>query len=131
MEKKEVNSNFAPKAVGPYSQAIKAGDFVFCSGQIGVNVSSNLVVDGGIKEQTIQVLKNLKAVLQVEGLTFDNIVKTTVYMTDLSEYSLMNEEYANNFSKPYPARATVQVVNLPRGVKIEIEAIACIYKISK
>ncbi len=122
--KKEVKTEKAPKAIGPYSQAIIAGDFVFCSGQIPLDPASGNLVSGPIEEQTRQVLKNLAAVLQAAGTSLGNVLKTTVFLQDMNEFAKMNEVYGEFFEAPYPARATVQVVRLPKDVKIEIEAVA-------
>ena len=121
-----VNTKMAPGAIGPYSQAIKAGGFLFISGQIPVNPASNTVVEGGIEAQTIQALENLTAILTDQGLTMDNVVKTTVYLTDLNDFQVMNGIYADYFKGATPARATVQVARLPKEVMIEIDAIAVI-----
>jgi len=122
--KKIVNTNEAPAAVGPYSQAVRAGGFLFCAGQIPLDPKTGSIVSSDIKTQTEQVLKNIEAILKAEGLSFDNVVKTTVFMVDLSEFAQMNEVYAKYFRPPYPARSTIQVAALPRGAKIEIEVVA-------
>jgi 2-iminobutanoate/2-iminopropanoate deaminase len=122
--KKIVNTNEAPAAVGPYSQAVRAGGFLFCAGQIPLDPKTGSIVGSDIKTQTEQVLKNIEAILKAEGLSFDNVVKTTVFMVDLSEFAQMNEVYAKYFRPPYPARSTIQVAALPRGAKIEIEVVA-------
>jgi len=120
--KSEVRSRSAPSPVGPYSQAIDAGA-VYCAGQIGTDpVTGNL--EQGIVAQTARALSNLEAVLSAAGLRLENVVRTTVFMADLSEYASMNDEYAKHFSPPYPARSTVQAAALPRGARIEIDAIA-------
>lgn len=124
VEKKIVYTEKAPKPVGPYSQAVIAGDFIFTAGQIPIDPKTNQVVQGDIKEQTKQVLENLKAVLEASGATFDDVVKVTVYMRDLSEFSAMNEIYSEYFKNSPPARTTVEVSRLPRDVKIEIDLIA-------
>jgi len=124
MEKKVVYTEKAPKPVGPYSQAIIAGDFIFTAGQIPIDPKTNQIVQAGIKEQTRQVLENLKAVLEEAGATFDDVVKVTVYMRDLNEFSEMNEVYSQYFKNSPPARTTVEVSRLPRDVKIEIDLIA-------
>jgi 2-iminobutanoate/2-iminopropanoate deaminase len=126
MIKTEVRAKNAPNVVGPYSQAVDVGDFIFCSGQIGINPDTNEMVKGGIKEQTLQVFENLGHVLKAGGANFNDLVKTTVYMIDLEEFAEMNRIYEKYFKKPYPARATVQVAKLPKNAKIEIEAIAYI-----
>lgn len=119
---KAITSNNAPKAVGPYSPAVKLGDFVYVSGQIAIDPETDKLVEGGIQEQTYQVLKNLEAILAEMNLEMRHIVKTTVYMTDLGGFDAMNEIYATYFAHPYPARSTVQVCALPKGALIEIEA---------
>lgn len=108
---------------GPYSQAVSLGDFLFVSGQIGVDTKTNNLVEG-IKEQVVQTLENLKTVLKAADSDINNIVKTTVYLSDMDNFPVMNEIYATYFNKPYPARATVQVVKLPKGALIEIDCIA-------
>jgi 2-iminobutanoate/2-iminopropanoate deaminase len=119
-----VTTDRAPKAIGPYSQAIDCGDTVYCSGQIPIDPATGEVSGATIEEQAELVLKNLQAVLEARGLTLGHVVKTTVYLTDLGEFQRMNQVYARRFGSCPPARATVQVAALPRGVKIEIEAIA-------
>lgn len=121
-----VTTKKAPGAIGPYSQAIKAGGFLFLSGQIPVDPTSSAVVEGGIEAQTIQALENLKAILTDQGLTLDNVVKTTVYLIDLNDFQVMNGIYGDYFKGKTPARATVQVARLPKEVMIEIDAIAVI-----
>ncbi|MEA4875038.1 RidA family protein [Anaerorhabdus sp.] len=116
-----ISSPNAPKALGPYSQAIKLGDFVYLSGQIPMDPSTGAIVEGGIQEQTQQVLKNIEAVLSEMNLETRHVVKTTVFMTDLSEFDDMNKIYGAYFNEPFPARSTIQVVALPKGAKIEIE----------
>ncbi|HBS91893.1 MAG TPA: reactive intermediate/imine deaminase [Erysipelotrichaceae bacterium] len=118
-----ITSVNAPKAIGPYSPAVKLGDFVYMSGQIPVDPFSGEVVEGGIQEQTYQVLKNIEALLAEMNLEMRHIVKTTVFMTDLAEFDEMNQIYATYFAQPYPARSTIQVVALPKGVKVEIECL--------
>ncbi len=124
VEKKIIYTEKAPKPIGPYSQAIIAGDFIFTSGQIPIDPKTNQLVQGDIKEQTKQVLENLKAILEEAGVTFDDVVKVTVYMKDLNEFSAMNEIYSEYFKNSPPARTTVEVSRLPRDVKIEIDLIA-------
>lgn len=113
----------APAAIGPYSQGIAAGDFVFVSGQVPLRADGTFV-EGTVAEQTEQSLKNILEVLLAAGLTMDAVVKTTVYMTDLGKFSEMNEVYAKRFKAPFPARATVQVSALPKGAAVEIDAVA-------
>jgi 2-iminobutanoate/2-iminopropanoate deaminase len=115
----------APTAVGPYSQAIAAGGLVFCSGQIPLEPSSGVLIEGDISSQTKRVLENLAAVLRAHGLTMEHVVKTTVFMTDLANFGEMNTVYARWFPNEPPARSTIQVAALPKGANVEIEAIAC------
>ncbi|EAR3735396.1 RidA family protein [Salmonella enterica] len=115
----------APAAVGPYVQAIKANGFVFISGCIPLEPEKNTVADGGIKAQTRQAMQNLQSILNTGGLTFSHIVKTTCFISDMGNFSEFNEEYASFFTEPFPARSCVEVSRLPKGVLIEVEAIAC------
>ena len=119
----KITSDNAPKAIGPYSPALQIGDFMYFSGQLPVDSKTNELVEDNIKVQTRQSLGNLKALLNEVGLDTRHIVKTTVFMTDLSEFNDMNEVYALFFDEPYPARSCVQVAALPKGAKIEIEAL--------
>ena len=114
----------APTAVGPYSQAIAAGSLVFCSGQIPLEPSSGVLIEGDISSQTKRVLENLAAVLRGHGLTMEHVVKTTVFMTDLANFGEMNTVYAQCFPNDPPARSTIQVAALPKGANVEIEATA-------
>jgi len=123
-ERERIQTDNAPAAIGPYSQAIKAGGFVFVSGQIPIDPQTGQFVAGGIAEQTRQVLKNLGAVLEAAGSSLDLVVKTTVFLADMKEFSGMNEVYATFFSSPPPARATVAAAGLPRDARVEIEAVA-------
>lgn len=120
---KSFSSPNAPKAIGPYSPALKLGDFVYLSGQLPLDPATGAIVGNDIQEQTYQVLKNMEAVLAEMNLETRHIVKTTVFMSNLSEFDAMNEIYATYFADPYPARSTVQVAALPKGAKIEIEAL--------
>jgi 2-iminobutanoate/2-iminopropanoate deaminase len=122
--KTPVSTSDAPAAIGPYSQAIAAGPFLFLSGQIPLDPSSGQVVAGDITAQTHQVLKNLGAILSAAGRSYEHVVKTTVYLSDMSEFAAMNAVYATYFPAPFPARATVQAARLPRDVKVEIDLIA-------
>ena len=122
--KKVISTPNAPAAIGPYSQAIEVGHMVFLSGQIPVNPATGDVVEGGIKEQTTQVFENIKAVLAEAGLTLDNVVKTTVFLADISMFVEMNEVYATYFSGAFPARSAFAVKQLPKGALVEIESIA-------
>src|ERR1700722_15415070 len=115
----------APTAVGPYSQAIAAGGFVFCSGQIPLEPSAGVSIEGDISSQTKRVLENLAAVLRAYGLTMEQVVKTTDFMTDLANFGEMNTVYPPYFPSDPPARSTIQVAALPKGANVEIEAIAC------
>lgn len=114
----------APKPIGPYSPAIKVGNLLFLSGSIPLDPVSGALVAGGITEQTTRVLENIKGLLEAAGATFHNVARTTVFMVDLGEFGEMNEVYSKYFSAPYPARSTVQVVKLPRDVRVEIDVIA-------
>jgi len=114
----------ATKAIGPYSPALKVGNMVFLSGSIPLDPLSGQVVEGGIKEQTTRVMENIKALLAAAGIGFNNVARTTVFMMDLGEFAAMNEIYSSYFTAPYPARSTVQVVKLPRDVRVEIDVIA-------
>ncbi|MDI9517806.1 MAG: RidA family protein [Erysipelotrichaceae bacterium] len=118
----KISSENAPKAIGPYSPALQIGDFIYVSGQLPVDPKTNELVEDEIRAQTKMSLSNLKAILNEVSLDTRHIVKTTVYMTDLSEFNAMNEEYAKFFNEPYPARSAVQVAALPKGAKVEIEA---------
>jgi 2-iminobutanoate/2-iminopropanoate deaminase len=122
--KQEVKTERAPQAIGPYSQAVIANGFVFCSGQIAIDPASGELHTGGIEEQTRLVLKNLGAVLEAAGSSFDQVVKATVFLQDMNDFGRMNQVYGEFFKAPFPARAAVQVARLPRDVKVEIEAIA-------
>jgi len=119
-----IQTDQAPAAIGPYSQAIKANGLVFASGQIPIDPASGQFVEGGIKEQTEQVLKNLAAVLEAAGSGLDRVVKTTVFLADMQEFATMNEVYGKFFDADPPARATVEAARLPRDARVEIEAIA-------
>ena len=122
--RERIQTDNAPAAIGPYSQAIKAGGFVFVSGQIPIDPQTGQFVPGGIAEQTERVLKNLAAVLEAAGSSLERVVKTTVFLADMKEFPGMNEVYATFFSGPPPARATVAVAGLPRDARVEIEAVA-------
>lgn len=121
-----INTPAAPAAIGPYSQAVVAGNLLFISGQIPLDPASGEVVAGGIAEQTRQVMANLAAVLAAAGTDFSKLAKTTIYLTDLSDFGVVNGIYGEYFSGVFPARATVQVAALPKGVAVEIEGIACL-----
>ena len=121
---KVISTKKAPAAIGPYSQAIQVGNLVYTSGQIPIDPSTGAFVEGGIKEQTRQSLTNVKAVLEEVGLTMNNVVKTTVFMTDMNDFADMNSIYAEFFSEPYPVRSAVAVKKLPKGASVEIEVVA-------
>jgi 2-iminobutanoate/2-iminopropanoate deaminase len=121
---KAVNSLSAPAAIGPYSQAIDAGDFVFLSGQVPIDPKTGELVGGDIAAQTDRALDNLGAVLEAAGLSFADVVKTTIYLLDLGDFQAVNGTYGKRFTNAPPARATVQVSGLPKGARVEIDAIA-------
>ena len=122
--KKIISTKEAPAAVGPYSQAVRVGSTVYCAGQIPLDPKSGQIVPGDIAAQTRRVLENIAAVLRAESLGFENIVKTTIFLTNLSDFQTMNEIYGSYFKKEPPARSTVQVPALPKGANVEIEVIA-------
>ena len=119
-----ISTDKAPRAIGPYSQAVRAGGFVFASGQIPIDPATGEFVAGGVAEQTDQVLRNVSAVLEAAGTRLDRVVKTTVFLADMNDFIAMNEVYGRFFAEQPPARATVQAARLPRDAKVEIEAIA-------
>ena len=122
--KEVINTTKAPAAIGPYSQAIKVGNFVYTSGQIPIDPATGSFVEGGIKEQTRQALTNVQAILEEAGLTMSNVVKTTVFMADMNDFADMNAVYAEFFAEPYPTRSAVAVKTLPKGALVEIEVVA-------
>ncbi len=122
--KDRIQTDNAPKAIGPYSQAIKANGLVYASGQIPLDPKSMQIVEGGIGEQTERVMNNLKAVLEAAGSSFDRVVKTTVFLIDMNDFAEMNKVYGRFFGETPPARSTVEVSQLPRGVRVEIDVIA-------
>ncbi|HPM90140.1 MAG: RidA family protein [Bacteroidales bacterium] len=122
--KKIIHTDDAPRAIGPYSQAVEANGFLFVSGQVPVNPSTGKIVEGGIAEQTEQVVKNIGAILAKAGLTYANVVKTTCLLSDMENFATMNEVYARYFTAEMPARAAFGVVKLPLGALVEIECIA-------
>jgi len=124
--KKIISTREAPAAVGPYSQAVRVGSTIYCAGQIPLDPKSSQIVSKDISEQTRRVLDNINAILKAEGLSFENIVKTTIFLTDLADFQIMNEIYASYFKQAPPARSTVQVAALPKAARIEIEAIAVV-----
>ncbi|MEO0026572.1 MAG: RidA family protein [candidate division WOR-3 bacterium] len=122
--KQSISSEKAPKPVGPYSPAVIAGEFVWTSGQLGIDPTTGELVPGGIEAETEQVLKNLAAVLEAAGSGLDRVVKTLIFITDMNQFARVNAVYARYFQEPYPARSTVQVSALPKGAMVEIEAVA-------
>jgi 2-iminobutanoate/2-iminopropanoate deaminase len=124
MSRRIIATPDAPKAVGPYSQAVAVGSLLFCSGQIPLIPATGALLQGDVTEQTTQVLENLGAVLRANAMTFSNVVKTTVFMVDLGEFAAMNDVYAIYFPANQPARSTIQVAALPKGARVEIEAVA-------
>ena len=124
MKKKQIQTTQAPSAIGPYSQAIRIGDFLYTSGQIALNPENMEMMNGAIEEETEWVLKNLEAILKADGMILAHVIKTTVYLTDLGEFARVNQVYEKFFGETKPARACVQVAALPKGAKVEIDAIA-------
>ena len=124
MQKTVISTNNSPAAIGPYSQAIRFNELVFVSGQIPIDPESGKVIRGNIKEQTKQVLENLKNILQAGGSSLPNVLRTTIFLSDMDDYAMVNETYAQYFESSPPARSTVQVSRLPKDVHIEIDAIA-------
>lgn len=125
MNKKIIHTSKAPQAIGPYSQAIKSGNFLFISGQIPINHLKGEIISQDIKEQTKQCLENIKAICESCQISLENILKTTIYLTDLEQFSIVNEIYAQFFPNEPPARVCVEVSRLPKDAQLEIEAIAC------
>ena len=124
MKKKQIQTTQAPSAIGPYSQAIHIGEFLYTSGQIALNPENMEMMNGAIEEETEWVLKNLEAILKADGMSLAHVIKTTVYLTDLGEFARVNQVYEKFFGETKPARACVQVAALPKGAKVEIDAIA-------
>ena len=122
--KQVISTEKAPSAIGPYSQAIPVGNMIYTSGQLPVDPATGSFPEGGIKEQTRQSLLNVKAILEEAGASMENVVKTTVFMADMSDFADMNAVYAEFFSEPYPARSAVAVKTLPKGASVEIEVVA-------
>ena len=123
MSKKVIPVEAVP-AIGPYSQAVEAGGFVFCSGQIPLDPQTGKLLNSDIASETVRVIENLKTVLAAAGLSLKDVIKTTIYLTDLGDFAVVNEIYGSYFENAYPARATVQVASLPRGARIELDAVA-------
>ena len=119
-----VRTDAAPAALGPYSQAVRAGQFLFVSGQLALDPATAAFVEGGIGEQTRRVLQNLNAILEAGGASLAKVVRTTVYLADISDFAAMNDVYATFFAPPYPARSTIQAARLPKDARIEVDVIA-------
>ena len=124
MSREPVHSNAAPKAIGPYSQAVRSGNTLYLSGQTPLDPATGEMIAGGIEAQATRVFENLKAVLAAGGASFDNVVRVAIYMTDLGNFGAVNEVMKNYFNEPYPARSTIGVAALPRGAAVEIDVIA-------
>jgi 2-iminobutanoate/2-iminopropanoate deaminase len=124
MTRRRIATNAAPAAIGPYSQGIAAGEFVFCAGQVGLDPTSGDLVEGGIEREAERALDNLRAVLEAAAMTMADVVKTTVFLADFGDFAALNGVYARYFPDPPPARSTFQVAALPKGARVEIEAIA-------
>ncbi len=123
-DRREVSSEAAPEAIGPYAQALLCGDQLFCSGQIGLDPATGQLVEGGLAAEAERVFANLAAVLSEAGMDFRDVVKVTVYLTDIDGFPVLNEIYARHVDEPYPARATVEVSRLPKGAVVEIDLVA-------
>jgi 2-iminobutanoate/2-iminopropanoate deaminase len=122
--KQAISTSDAPKAIGPYSPAVRAGQMVFISGQVPIDPATGNLIDGDIAAQTRRVFDNLGALLKAAGLSYANVVRTTVFLADMNDFAAMNQTYATFFSEPYPARSTVQVSRLPKDARVEIDVIA-------
>lgn len=121
---KQISTQNAPAAIGPYSQAIEVNGFVYASGQLPINPATGAFPEGGVKEQTRQSLLNVKAILEEAGLALSNVVKTTVYLADMGDFAAMNEVYSQFFAQPFPARSAIAVKALPKGALVEVEVVA-------
>lgn len=126
MKKVIISTEEAPSAIGPYSQAVKAGHFLFVSGQLPINPETGDLVGGSIKEKTGMVIENIKVILEKAGADLDSVVKTTIYLTDMSDFSAVNSIYTRYFGNSLPARSTMQVAALPKGAEIEMEVVALV-----
>ena len=124
MSKQSISSNGAPKAIGPYSPAVRTGHLLFVSGQVALDPATGNMVEGGIAEQTRRVLDNIGALLTAGGRSFADVVRTTIFLADMNDFAAVNEIYGQYFTQPYPARATVQVARLPKDARVEIDVIA-------
>ena len=123
---KTISTSKAPKAIGPYSQAVRSGNLIFTAGQLGIDPSTGVVVDGNVETETYQALTNIKEILEAEGSSLENVIKTTVFLRDMNDFSLMNTVYSTFFTIHTPARSTVQVAGLPKNAAVEIEAVASV-----
>ena len=121
---KQISTQNAPAAIGPYSQAIEVNGFVYASGQLPIDPATGAFPDGGVKEQTRQPILNVKAILEEAGLALSNVVKTTVYLADMGDFAAMNEVYSQFFAQPFPARSAIAVKALPKGALVEVEVVA-------
>lgn len=121
---KQISTQNAPSAIGPYSQAIEVNGFVYASGQLPINPATGAFPEGGVKEQTRQSILNVKAILEEAGLALSNVVKTTVYLADMGDFAAMNEVYSQFFAQPFPARSAIAVKALPKGALVEVEVVA-------
>lgn len=121
---KQISTQNAPAAIGPYSQAIEVNGFVYASGQLPIDPATGAFPEGGVKEQTRQSILNVKAILEEAGLTLSNVVKTTVYLADMGDFAAMNEVYSQFFAQPFPARSAIAVKALPKGALVEVEVVA-------
>ena len=124
MKKDIISTDKAPSAIGPYSQGVRVNGFIFFSGQIPIDPATGEVVKGDISIQAERVMQNIEALLEVSGIGFDNVVKSTIFLTNLADFGIVNDIYGRRFTAPYPARSTVQVSALPKGVDIEVEVVA-------
>jgi 2-iminobutanoate/2-iminopropanoate deaminase len=124
MKKQTISTENAPEAIGPYSAGVKAGDFVYTAGQLGIDPATGSFVEGGIEAEARQALNNLRAVLEAAGASLENVVKTTVFLRDMNDFAAMNAVYAEFFTADFPARSAVQVARLPKDAAVEIEAVA-------
>ena len=123
-QKKTIHTDKAPKAIGPYSQAVTAGNMFFASGQLGIDPATGKLVEGSAKEQAYQALKNIRSLLEAAGLSFINVVQVQIFLADLADFAQVNEVYKTYFTEPYPARSTFQVAGLPLSARVEIQTIA-------
>lgn len=124
MTRQAITTNGAPAAIGPYSQGIRSGELVFCSGQVGLDPATGELVPGGVEAEAERALRNLQAVLDAAGLSFDDVVKTTIFLADIGDFAAVNAVYATFMAAPPPARSTFAVAALPKGARVEVEAIA-------